>query len=739
MLHMYTYHIGIGKTTLANEICVNWAKEEFLHDDYDLIILIQLRDLLVKSLEEIIIDLISKETFEELKHTLGSKCLIILDGLDEVNSEWQKSDETFIQLVRKNILLEEAKILITSRPHACVELYANIKQATRRIEIIGFNKEQIKNYAKCFLDTLDANNFMQQLEKYSHISSLCYIPLSLKMIIDGFRYCQQILPDTLTKLYQAFVFTKIKGHCIRTGNTVASSIGTVDENDKEFVNKLSHLLNDLAEAELEPIFLLSKLAYNSWFDINENATIERPQIIYTSDDLANCNITLNQNSDAYGFLKATHVMLYSDDVTYSFNHLSIQEYFCALYISLLPEVKQLQLIKGHLRQYPHIWPFYAGMTKLKSQKVLEYLCSVISQTYDCWEDCRVQTEQTITILQCIYETQQVDVCKQFQPSVHLLSATLLPYSCASISYFMLAVQATHLNIPHCYIEPKMLTKYEESMKSLKTVHLDGTHLTAVDVQHIIRNIGEHLTHLLISSNRLNDEGIKLLMSSLLSLPHLIELDIMNINMVTNGAISLGKFLQQNTSLQSLNISLNDIGDDGMTAICNGLQLNNNKTKLVQLIAVSCSIQSTVNISKMLEINKTLKRLNISFNQIGDDGFASIVDALSGNTTLTELEAAYHTEMGNSGSTSLLKLINTSKSLKIVTVSNKLRHSVPLQVVLENSTVIYDKYGANTMRIFINQKVSKLVKIIYYIASHIMSLHKYRNMIIQKLKQMKIKV
>ena len=140
----------------------------------------------------------------------------------------------------------------------------------------------------------------------------------------------------------------------------------------------------------------------------------------------------------------------------------------------------------------------------------------------------------------------------------------------------------------------------------------------------------------------------------------------------------------------------------MTALCNGLQLNYNTT-LVQLNTVDCSIKSTVSISKMLKKNNVLKHLNISCNDIGNDGFADIVEALSGNRTLTELEATYYnTEMGNSGASLLLKLINTNKSLKVVVVSSKLCHSVPLQVALENSTVVND---GSTTHIFINQKVS----------------------------------
>ena len=384
------------------------------------------------------IDLISKDTLEELKYTLGSKCLIILEGLDEVSTEWQKSDTTFIQLVKQNALLEEAKILITSRPHACVQLYSDIKQSTRRIEVVGFTKEQIKNYAKHLLNPHDTENFMQQIEKCSHVCSLCYVPLSLKMIIETFQYSQHILPDTLTKLYQSYILSKIKDHWKRSTNILPAPIGTILESDKGLFSALSHILNDnVSKDGLELIFLLSKLAYHSWFDVQDNLIIERPQIIYTNVDLAKYNIVLNQDSDAYGFLKATHIQLFSDDVTYNFNHLSIQEFLCALFICLLSEDKQLQLIKNHLHDYPNIWPFYAGITKLKSDKVLAYLCSVVARVHDVHNDCKLQTNNTVTILHCIYEAQQIDVCKKFKNSVHLYGrTTLLPYSCTSISYFM---------------------------------------------------------------------------------------------------------------------------------------------------------------------------------------------------------------------------------------------------------------------------------------------------------------
>ena len=49
--------------------------------------------------------------------------------------------------------------------------------------------------------------------------------------------------------------------------------------------------------------------------------------------------------------------------------------------------------------------------------------------------------------------------------------------------------------------------------------------------------------------------------------------------VTTGASCLGELLKVNNSLQELDIWHNDIGDDGMSSVADGLQHNNTITKL----------------------------------------------------------------------------------------------------------------------------------------------------------------
>ena len=45
--------VGIGKTTLANEICVKWARDGFLAEDFDVVLLISLRSAQGRSVEEV--------------------------------------------------------------------------------------------------------------------------------------------------------------------------------------------------------------------------------------------------------------------------------------------------------------------------------------------------------------------------------------------------------------------------------------------------------------------------------------------------------------------------------------------------------------------------------------------------------------------------------------------------------------------------------------------------------------
>ena len=674
MTIQYVYSIGIGKTTLANEICLKWAKDtnSFLSNDYDLVILIRLRAVQERTLQQVMIDVVGSEAAydELLTKCHGNRCLIILEGLDEISSHWQQNDTMFCQLIKTTTFLSHANILVTSRPHACIDLHRDIKDYTRTIEIVGFNKPQIKEYAELYFHNLGtAEKFTKQVNDNPQISSLCYVPLCLNMVLECFKYNNETLYTTLTELHQSFIISKVTE---QIHFKKAVSLGTVLENDGDYIKKLIGALSGVPDVPskeaLETMFLLSKLAYKSYFDWSKHdfdyfTKAEDPKIIYTNADLAHCNIT-NSGNDACGLLKATNTLFATGNTAvYTFNHLSVQEYFCAFYISLLPEDQQLQLLKDHFTDYPYMWPFYAGITKLRSPKTSEHLHQLLLQSKNDEE-----SNTTITLLKSMYEAQHLNIKKQESYSLYLNRRRLLPYHCMCISYFMSFAPVEKLHLQHCNIGDQgaeMLARYKNFTSSLKVIDLSDNNFTCMGIHYIMVNIIQYtinLTYFLIAGNPICDDGINMFVP--LHLQHIIQLDIRNIKMTKVGVYALSEYLKLNNSLESLEIGSNDINDDGLTKI-----LNNLNHILVRLIISDCHLTSNdaISISNMLRVSKTLKNLEISRNCIGDDGIKAISDSLHINTTLIQLNA-YYCNFHDEGAKCIAEMLQKNNSLKYLDIS-----------------------------------------------------------------------
>lgn len=175
---------------------MKWARDGFLSEDFDAVVLIQLRSVQQRSLEVVMMEHTGKETYELLIESEGTRTLIILEGLDELSFDHQQNDPFFTQLIKECTVFKEAIVIITSRPYACKEIVAG-----RTIEIVGFGNKEIgefvrKNFSN---DEQFFKEFLQQLNEFPHLHSLCYVPINLAMIINIFNCSQNQLPSTLTE------------------------------------------------------------------------------------------------------------------------------------------------------------------------------------------------------------------------------------------------------------------------------------------------------------------------------------------------------------------------------------------------------------------------------------------------------------------------------------------------------------------------------------------------------------
>ena len=448
-------YAGIGKTTLANEICVKWAEDGFLAEDFDAVILISLRSVQKISLKGLVKKEMGKKNYEQMKKSAGSRCLIILEGLDEMSVYHRQNDPFLIRLIECN-KLEKATIIITSRPHACEEI-----DAGRTIEIVGFAKDKIREFVEKSLseNTQSVEEFLQQLDKYPHLHSFCYIPMNLVMVLDIFCHSENKLPFTLTELYQQFTVMTLKRQVKRMkaqSNQVCSSI-EVTATDS-ITETLHQLLRGLPQETTEIVMKLSRLAYRGFFDWYCDIDIKGeqswkkwkdPKIIFAESDLVQCDIEINSNFDGYGLLTATHTHQFPTDIkTYSFNHLTMQEFLCAVYISLQSQEVQFHLLKEHLREYPNIFIFVCGLTGLESSEMFHFIYSKLTSSYRGY---------VMTTIRCINESKSstTDPNPSVSPFIlNLEFRDILHYDCLCVSNVLSSFSVSQLKMWGCRIGDK---------------------------------------------------------------------------------------------------------------------------------------------------------------------------------------------------------------------------------------------------------------------------------------------
>ncbi|MES2676856.1 MAG: hypothetical protein V4612_00880 [Pseudomonadota bacterium] len=136
--------------------------------------------------------------------------------------------------------------------------------------------------------------------------------------------------------------------------------------------------------------------------------------------------------------------------------------------------------------------------------------------------------------------------------------------------------------------------------------------------------------------------------------------------------NIAKILQPNTTLTSLDLTRNEIGNEEVIAFVETLKTN---TVLTQLWLSENKIgdEGVIALADALETNTTLTSLGLSDNEIGDEGVIALAEALEKNTTLTYLGLGLSkNEIGYEGAKALAKALKTNTTLtKLNLDGNKL--------------------------------------------------------------------
>ena len=235
---------GIGKSTFAKKLAVDWSRsEKKILNKFEVLLLIKLRDVcnnqdITSMLQEA--ELLSADdptVFNKLYDYVlrnQEKILLVLDGYDEYSGERSSA----VNRIWKGSQLRDCTVLVTTRPTKEEELRA---PSHGQFEINGFDsEEQIEKFALKFLHHEDVSEFSDFLSKRD-LWGLATIPLLLLMLCLTWKEKDHRgLLASRAGLYESFFQTLFDHLAAKNPDTACAS---ADEY-KEDLSKLGKLAFD---------------------------------------------------------------------------------------------------------------------------------------------------------------------------------------------------------------------------------------------------------------------------------------------------------------------------------------------------------------------------------------------------------------------------------------------------------------------------------------------------------------
>ncbi|XP_028420822.1 NACHT, LRR and PYD domains-containing protein 3-like isoform X2 [Perca flavescens] len=651
---------GIGKSVAVQKFTHDWATGK-ANKTIDFIFPFTFRDLnLIKDKDWSLVTLIG-HYFDEVKDLKESdysesSVLFIFDGLDESqlpldfnNNEMFRdvTKTTTLDVLLTNLtsgkLLHKASVWITSRPAAAAKIPPEIFH--RVTEVRGFNDEQKEEYfqkkvsdkdmAQKIIDHLQSKT-QRSLYIMCHIPVFCWISATaLQSLLTETEEAE--LPKTVTEMYTHFLIIQTKLKEYQEGET-----------DKYVIIKLG------------------KLAFEQ---------LQKGNILFYENEFKTCGIDLKQaavNSGVCTQIIRKESGLHKQEI-YSFIHLSVQEFLAALYVletfldsgeNLLSWQTRVEVPseKGERAifllhqnavdmalvsdngQWDLFLRFLLGLSQDKNQELLQERVGFKGRRPQSNQETikfihekikkLSNSEKSINLFHCLNELGDqslVEQVQKYQSSGDFVK--LLPEHWSALA-FQLLVSNEDLDVFD-------LEKYEGSeevlerllpvLKASKKASLSNCNLTdrcCENISSVLSSKSSGLEELDMSGNNLLDSGVKLLSDGLKSPNCKLQRLCLNSCRLTAACCkSLTFALSDSSDLRELNLSYNYLKDQGVELLSDWLRKPQCKLEILSLRSCWLTAASCRTLTSVLSDSSDLRQLNLSNNNLKDQGVGLLSDWL----------------------------------------------------------------------------------------------------------------
>ncbi|XP_069036283.1 NACHT, LRR and PYD domains-containing protein 12-like [Lepisosteus oculatus] len=663
---------GIGKTFSVQKFILDWATGKD-NQDFDFIFFLPFRELnLIKSemsLQELVLcfcpEIKSSDNVLD-----GHKVLFIFDGLDEskhplnfkTNQRWSdvekqaSVDVLLTNLIKRNFPVN-SYIWITSRPAAAGLIPPEL--ISRVTEVQGFEDQQKEEYIrkKCKNRAL-ADRIISHIKTLRSLYILCYVPVFCWIVVTVLEHTleenSRANPTTLTDFYTYFLLVLLTAK--------------EQKEKKETVLKTNQ----------DVILKLGKLAFES---------LEKNIIVFYEEDLKKYGIDLNSSSFYSGVWKEIFKqdsVLFQEKV-YCFLHLTVQEYFAALYVlgshqnsninplekgnppaSTLFHLNKVALGRAIQSKTGHLDLFVRFLLGMLMKNNQELLRGFLSHTQDHSSDIQKTAgfikelirktsspERYMNLFHCLSELKDKSLMDEFSVTLDKLKVKvkhsgqrLSPSQCSALAYFSLLSEKEIdvFNMSEYATSEECVRRLLPVAKITKTLRMRECGLTercCEDLASALQSQYSSLRKLNLSKNNLGDSGVKLLSAALRD-PNckLTTLWMSKCGLTERCCEDLASVLQsQHSILRDLFLSDNNLGDSGLKLLSAALRDPN--CKLTGLWMWSCKLTESCceDLASALQSqHSSLRELELGYNNLGDSGVKLLSAALrEPNCKLTTLK------------------------------------------------------------------------------------------------------